>query len=38
MHTALWIGIGAAVLVIGAHIVLFWFFVRPGQDDDEEEH
>ena len=35
MNPALWIGLGAAVLVILAHIALFWFFIRPGKDDDE---
>lgn len=35
MSSALWIGIGAAMLVILAHIALFWFFIRPGKDDNE---
>ena len=36
MTSALWIGIGAAVLVIFAHIALFWFFIRPGKDDEDD--
>lgn len=35
MNPALWIGIGAAILVILAHIALFLFFMRPGKDDGE---
>jgi len=37
MNSALWIAVGAAVLVVLAHVVLFWWFlIRKGKDKDDE--
>lgn len=37
MNTALWIALGAAALVILAHVALFWFFLgRPGRGRAED--
>jgi len=36
MNSALWIAIGAAVIVVAAHIGLFWWFlVRKGKDKND---
>lgn len=36
MSFALWIAIGAAVIVVLAHIGLFWWFlIRKGKDKDD---
>jgi hypothetical protein len=40
MSAALWIALGAVVLVIAAHVLLFWLFLgRSGgrRDDDPGE-
>ena len=38
MNSALWIAIGAAVIVVLAHIGLFWWFLmRKGKDKDDSD-
>jgi flagellar basal body-associated protein FliL len=34
MNSALWIAIAAAVVVVLAHIVLFWWFLCKGRKTD----
>lgn len=34
MNSALWIAVSAAVLVVLAHVVLFWWFLCKGRKDD----
>ena len=37
MNSALWIAVGAAVLVVLAHVGLFWWFlVRKSKDDGKD--
>ena len=33
----LWIAIAAAVLVVLAHVVLFWWFLCKGRKDDRKD-
>lgn len=37
MNTALWIGIGAAALVVLAHVALFYIFMRVSKKKDGDE-
>lgn len=38
MNSALWIALGAATLVVLAHVGLFWWFlVRKGKGDDDKD-
>lgn len=34
MNSALWIALAAGVLVVVAHIVLFWWFLCKGRKPD----
>lgn len=36
MNSAFWIAITAAVLVVLAHIVLFWWFLCKGKKNDKD--
>ena len=37
MNSALWIAVGAAVIVVLAHIGLFWWLlIRKGKGKDQE--
>jgi hypothetical protein len=36
MNSTFWIAAGAAIIVVLAHIALFWWFlVRKGKDNDQ---
>ena len=38
MNSALWIALGAAALVVLAHVGLFWWFlVRKGKDHGDKD-
>jgi hypothetical protein len=36
MNSALWIALGAALLVVLAHAGLFWWFICKGRKNDDE--